>query len=356
MDASFSPVVAFDPTSLTGLKKQTATAGQGSESPEALKKVAKQFEALFLQMVLKSMRDATPQDSLFDSEQTRMFRGMADEQLALNLSETQGVGLADAIVRQMSPYLKNSPANSRAASLYSDPPPAGAIGNAPSGDDAGLSAQPTASGNFLPLTAAKPAAAADTAPQFRPLAPLQRRAAQLANDALDVGEAAVSSVQGLAGKARNFARQVWPHAQEVSRQTGIPAAFIVAHAALETGWGRAILKGANGESSQNVFNIKTGKSWQGNRVTLPVTEYANGRARTETASFRAYGSLAESFRDYANMLMNNDRYANVRGQQSGHGFARALQDAGYATDPQYAQKLAGLINSNVLKVALSGLQ
>lgn len=362
-DSFFNPMVAFDPSSFAAMKGKTARdTAQNGDSPEALRQVAKQFEALFLQMVLKSMREATPKDSLLDSEETRMFQSLADEQLAMHLAEKQGVGLADAIVRQMSPYLKNSAppkeasSNSAISSLFDDPQPAGAIG-----DKAKDSA---ARGDFLPLTTAKNAedapgsttTAAPVSPRMRRLAPLRQTVKGLVEDVAELGEAAASHVQGLAGRARNFAREVWPHAKAVSARTGVPAAFIVAHAALETGWGRAILKNANGESTRNVFNIKAGRGWAGGSVSLPVTEYAQGRAYMEQASFRSYQSLADSFNDYAQMLTGNERYAGVLGQKSGSGFARALQDAGYATDPHYARKLSGLINSNVLKVALSGLQ
>ena len=232
-DGFFNPMVAFDPSSFAAMKGKTARdTAQNGDSPEALRQVAKQFEALFLQMVLKSMREATPKDSLLDSEETRMFQSLADEQLAMHLAEKQGVGLADAIVRQMSPYLKNSAppkeasSNSAISSLFDDPQPAGAIG-----DKAKDSA---ARGDFLPLTTAKNAedapgsttTAAPVSPRMRRLAPLRQTVKGLVEDVAELGEAAASHVQGLAGRARNFAREVWPHAKAVSARTGVPAAFI----------------------------------------------------------------------------------------------------------------------------------
>jgi flagellar protein FlgJ len=129
---------------------------------------------------------------------------------------------------------------------------------------------------------------------------------------------------------------------------------MVAQAALETGWGRAELRRADGTPSHNLFNIKAGSDWKGAVVEVPVKEYANGRAYTENARFRAYGSYEEAFRDYANLLRNSPRYAEVLGQQDGAGFARSLQQAGYATDPMYADKLARIISGSTLRSALAG--
>ena len=153
--------------------------------------------------------------------------------------------------------------------------------------------------------------------------------------------------------ARDFVAEVWPHAVEASRKTGIPPQFMVAQAALETGWGQKQLRNPDGSPSHNLFNIKAGSAWKGDTVAREVTEYANGQAYTEQSRFRAYGSYAESFRDYASLMTRSPRYADVLGQTDPAAFARSLQDAGYATDPMYADKLTRIIGGNTLRHALA---
>ncbi len=322
---------ALDPNSLSDLKRLA----RDGNSQEALRAAAKQFEGLFLQLVLKSMRDATPQNGLFDSDQTRMLQSMQDQQLAANLANGPGVGLADAIFRQM-----------------------GGDTNLVSGSAA--KAIPESSGfdlstvqRFASLPVVK--RLQQQAEQVKEQAEAgQSLAGQAVTLAVDAANKVVREARDVADGARGFVRAVWDHAVEASRETGIPAEFMVAQAALETGWGRAVLKNSDGSSSHNLFNIKAGRSWKGDVVALPVTEYANGRAYTEPSRFRSYESYAESFRDYARLLSENDRYAGVLGEQDAAAFARGLQDAGYATDPHYADKLTRIIRGNTLKVALSG--
>jgi flagellar protein FlgJ len=143
--------------------------------------------------------------------------------------------------------------------------------------------------------------------------------------------------------ARDFVARVWPDAVEASRATGIPAQFMVAQAALETGWGRAEPRLADGRPSHNLFGIKAGRSWNGAVAEAATTEYVDGVAQRQTERFRAYGSYTESFRDYAKLLTSSPRYAGVVGTQSPTAFAHGLQRAGYATDPQYADKLTRII-------------
>ncbi|MBL8481592.1 MAG: flagellar assembly peptidoglycan hydrolase FlgJ, partial [Rhodocyclaceae bacterium] len=147
---------------------------------------------------------------------------------------------------------------------------------------------------------------------------------------------------------REFIERVMPHAEEASRATGIPAHFLVAQAALETGWGRSEVRGADGRSSFNLFNVKTGSRWGGNSVQTATIEYRNGAAVRENARFRSYDSYAEAFRDYADLLRNNPRYAAVLNTRDPAQFARGLAAAGYATDPEYAAKLERVIGGRSL--------
>jgi flagellar protein FlgJ len=262
-------------------------------SPEALKAAARQFEAVFMNMLMKSMREATPQDGMFDSEQTRMYTSLLDQQLTQNLA-SRGIGLADVMVRQLSTALAAQPSSEAAT-------PAGAR------LDAGLALNPTGA------------------------APLQQRAAP--GERGDVPAHVQSFVQRMAG-----------HAEAASAGSGIPPRFMLGQAALETGWGRNEIRGADGQNSHNLFGIKAGRGWAGRSVDVVTTEYVNGRPQKQVERFRAYDSYADSFRDYARLLRSNARYADVmaRGQDAA-GFAQGLQQAGYATDPAYAGKLMGVI-------------
>lgn len=257
-------------------------------SPEALRAAAQQFEAVFMNMLMKSMREATPQDGLFDSEQTRMYTSMLDQQLTQKLA-TRGIGLADVMVNQLSRTL-NMP-----------------DGAAPGGDTLPPG---------LPLTA--------------PVAqPLPAGAARGGDAPAHVGA---------------FVQKLLPHAEAASATTGIPARYMVGQAALETGWGRTEIRGPDGQNSHNLFGIKAGGNWKGRTVDIVTTEYVNGTPQKQVESFRAYDSYAEAFRDYASLLRSNARYQNViAGGQDAAGFARGLQQAGYATDPAYARKLIGAI-------------
>jgi len=249
---------------------------QAKQSPDkALKGAAQQFEQVFLNMMLKSMREATPQEGMFDSEQTKMFTGMLDQQLSQSMSAGHGVGLAAVMVRQ----LQHSP---------------------------------------MAADAAAPASAAKTA----------------------VPSAYNENFQ------QDFVRKLMPHAEQASSATGIPAHLMVGQAALESGWGRREIKMPDGTSSHNLFGVKAGAGWNGKVAEVMTTEYHNGVANKQVEKFRAYDSYADAFKDYASTLSNNPRYAEVLKQgDSSQGFAQALQQAGYATDPNYGDKLNRVIKS-----------
>ncbi|MBT9497941.1 MAG: flagellar assembly peptidoglycan hydrolase FlgJ [Zoogloea sp.] len=318
MAADFSQINALDPNTLSGLKRLSK-----ENSPEAVKEAAKQFEALFLQQVMKSMREASPKGgSMFDSEESRMYQSLLDQQMAMQLaSRGGGIGLARVIERQMSVGKDTVTLPEGPVSLDT---------SIRRSFDAAV--PPPASGSAA--TAAKSAVAAPAA-----------------GAASDI-PANLPNMPAGAGP-RAFVERVWPQAVEASRATGIPARFLGAQAALETGWGKHELKNADGSPSYNLFNIKAGKRWSGDTVSTSTTEYRNGVSAKENASFRAYGSYAESFRDYARLIGNNPRYAGVVGQTDATAFARGLQSAGYATDPLYADKLARIINGNTLRTALA---
>lgn len=266
-------------------------------SPEALKQAAQQFEAVFMNMLMKSMREATPQDGMFESEQTRMYTSMLDQQLSQRMA-SRGIGLAEVMVRQLS----------------------GAMNAIPPGEDAPPIADLNPRG--LPLNALE-------VPLATPLSP---------------PVAAPSHTGKSPAHVEDFVQRLLPHALAASAATGIPARFMLGQAALETGWGKSEIRGADGQNSHNLFGIKAGLSWKGRTVDIVTTEYVNGTPQKQVDTFRAYDSYADAFRDYGNLLRNNARYQNVIAQgQDAAGFAHGLQQAGYATDPKYAQKLMSVI-------------
>ena len=307
---------AFDVKSAQDLRTQFA-----KDPKEGLKAASQQFETLFLQMVMKSMRDSVPQDGLLNSDQSRFYTGLLDQQMAQNLSTSgKGIGFAKLIEQQLG---RNLP---------------GAEGVVKPGEAA------NAAGNALPLTASD-----GRHLNYRTvLGNLPTSAAYAA-----VNNQATSKTDAPAG-SKEFVNRVWPHAVEVSRSTGIPPQFLVAHSALESGWGKSEIRRADGSSSHNLFGVKAGKNWTGPTVDTTTTEFVDGQPQQVVAKFRDYASYEESFRDYANLLRNNARYSGVIGSQSGTEFAKGLQQAGYATDPMYADKLSRIINGPTLRQALIG--
>lgn len=287
--ANLSGKLAIDVKDVNELRQSAR-----QNSPEALKAAAQQFEALFMNMVLKSMREATPQDGMFDNQQSRMYTSMLDQQMSQSMA-SRGIGLADALFRQLSGRVQNAavPGEEGEQDLLPLPMP-GIAPERGSISDAG-----------------KP----------NPSQPAHVRA---------------------------FHERLGAHAEEASRATGIPAKFMLGQAALESGWGKREIRAADGSASHNLFGIKATGGWKGKVVETATTEYIDGRPQTRVEKFRAYDSYADAFRDYANLLRNNPRYENViANAQSVEGFAQGLQRAGYATDPMYAAKLTRIIKQTL---------
>ncbi|CAN7248861.1 flagellar assembly peptidoglycan hydrolase FlgJ [Rhizobacter sp. LjRoot28] len=279
----------------------------------AIKEASKQFESIFMQQLLKGMRDAneTMSPGMFDNAGTKMGTEMLDQQYAKEMTGRPG-GLAELIERQLQRQLGDPVANiaSEAAAnpAKPDPAPRSFIGRMFSREAAPSST---------------PAAAAPAAAE-RPIS-LQGRERQV-----------------------EFLKRHEDAAKAAEASSGIPATFMMAQAAHESGWGRREIRNGDGSSSHNVFGIKAGPGWKGAVTEITTTEVIGGQARKVTAKFRAYASYEESFKDYARMMKNNPRYAQVvENADSAQGFARGLQRAGYATDPQYADKLTRMINTTL---------
>ena len=300
----------FDVQSLAKLKTDLR-----KDDPQALKAVARQFEAVFLQMVLKSMRAATPQTGPFESDQSRFYQELLDSQLAQVLATRGGTGLAAVIERQLS----------------------GAAVTTTPADENGFPLAPPARAH--PLDGARKALSLPPANAELPALPLDRSPVRPSLPA------AADLSQGAVTPGLTFAASVWPHATSASQATGIPAPFLVGHAALESGWGKAEPRFADGRPSHNLFGIKAGANWTGAVVEATTTEYVNGVPEKRVERFRAYGSYAEAFQDYAQLLAQSPRYAAVVGSRDAASFAQGLQRAGYATDPAYAAKLERVIGN-----------
>ncbi|MBI4740597.1 MAG: flagellar assembly peptidoglycan hydrolase FlgJ [Betaproteobacteria bacterium] len=287
------------------------------QDPQAgLKQAAQQFEGMLLQMMLKSMRDTTPQDGLLDSDQSRFFTGIMDQQLAQNLSAQGKLGFAKMIEQQLGRNLSSG----------------GAAGTTSALDALQAAVISRQAANFAARAAA-------------PVADLPAGAPKEAN--------AVQPSASTSANSRDFVSRTWPYAREAAAATGVPAHFLVAHAALESGWGKSEIRAADGSPTYNLFGIKAGKSWQGATADVQTTEYVNGVPQPAREKFRVYSSYGEAFRDYASLLSGNPRFAGVLGQQDGAEFARSLQQSGYATDPSYADKLGRIIAGPTLRQALA---
>ncbi|MBK7251407.1 MAG: flagellar assembly peptidoglycan hydrolase FlgJ [Gammaproteobacteria bacterium] len=282
----------------TGAYTDLAALGQlrreaRTQDPETVREAARQFESLFTRMLLKSMREASFGDSVFDSGQTGFYRDMFDDQLAVELSRGKGLGLAEMLVQQLK----------QAGLVQGGENVAGQIG-ALSGPRA--------------LGSAVGAAFAAGTPS------------------------ATASRDGWrSGQPGQFVRELWPHAERAGRELGVDPQAVLAQAALETGWGRSLPCGPDGRCSLNLFGIKAGDRWSGDAVAARTVEFDGGSAVAKTERFRAYDSAAESFRDYARLLKGEPRYASALGAGGDvQAFAAALVRGGYATDPDYASKLS----------------
>ncbi|VWD63127.1 flagellar rod assembly protein FlgJ [Burkholderia lata] len=300
-----------------------ALRAQARQSPQAgAKAVAGQFDAMFTQMMLKSMRDASPDGGLFDSHTSKMYTSMLDQQLAQQMS-TRGIGVADALMKQLLRNAGQGAGSDTAADVGAAG--LGADGFGASGNEGGLAAM-----NAMAKAYANSA----------------NNGGLAGTRGYSAGSALTPPLKGASGvqDADAFVDRLAGPAQAASASTGIPARFIVGQAALESGWGKREIRANDGSTSYNVFGIKATKGWTGRTVSALTTEYVNGTPRRVVAKFRAYDSYEHAMTDYANLLKNNPRYSGVlSASRSVEGFAHGMQKAGYATDPNYAKKLISIM-------------
>jgi flagellar protein FlgJ len=282
-----------------------------SDDPAALRATAKQFEALLMQQMLKSMRDASLGDDALGGEQTQFYQEMFDQQIAQHLAAGKGLGVADLMVRQM-----------RRGEVQAEPM-------------AAMSA-PIESIRPRPTTLTADSAPVAAAPLSAPSS----------------AKASTGTFSDQSPEA--FVRSILPHAEKAAAEIGVPTRVLVAQAALETGWGRHAMRREDGSPAFNFFGIKADKRWQGETVQTMTSEFENGAMQRQSAEFRAYDSPAAAFDDYVKFLRANPRYADAlrHGGDAGH-FTAGLQKAGYATDPAYAQKIQRIADGETMKTALT---
>ncbi len=299
-----------------GLAELRRASNKGDNDAATLRQVAGQFESLFLNMMLKSMRQASLAEGMFDSSQSDMYRDMSDQQLAMDLSSRGGLGLQDIIIRQLGGSVGDKPTVAAAVQSYS-----------------------------IDTVTIRPKLATTV------LVAMDKEITQMAATTMtpkDISSIAPQTEINFDSPA-SFVQQLWPMAQQAADKLGVSPTVILAQAALETGWGKYVIKDAAGQSSHNLFNIKADSRWQGDFVTKSTLEYRDGVAAKEQAKFRSYHSYQQSFNDYVNFLQTQPRYQQALQQvHDPDKFIEALHNAGYATDPAYADKIQRIMRSDIL--------
>ncbi|WP_250532603.1 flagellar assembly peptidoglycan hydrolase FlgJ [Caballeronia sp. AZ10_KS36] len=329
--ANLSNRFALDTQGFDALRAQAQ-----ADPQQGLKAAAKQFDAVFTQMMLKSMRDATPSDSPFDSNDSKSFTAMLDQQLSQQMS-SKGIGVADMMLKQL---MRNAGGKTDAGGMGGGANAMNAM-NAMSGLSGGGGDIESNAGNIAAMNAMAKAYAAAQANKNG--ASLSEGKGYTAASALEPPARGVGS-----DKVNAFVERLAAPAQAASAATGIPARFIIGQAALESGWGKREIKHANGATSHNIFGVKATPGWTGKTVDSLTTEYVNGQPKKVVERFRAYDSYEDALNDYAKVIKNNPRYAPViEASRDVAGFAHGMQKAGYATDPHYAKKLISIMRQIV---------
>ncbi|MCP5335071.1 MAG: flagellar assembly peptidoglycan hydrolase FlgJ [Oceanospirillaceae bacterium] len=366
---------AFVYNDINGLDKLKNQGDQNEAA--ALRQVAKQFESMFTAMMLKSMRDANAvfeEDDPLNSYSTQFYKQMYDDQLALTLSQGNGLGLADSLYRQLSGQFH---IGDEKAAQVRDVPIRDVYGKAGKamplteqnkidmqaiiqGDKTRRArVQNPAENNELQINQAK-----SVTPPEQPAA-----SATSAVPAINQSESSAkeknktSTAEGLLNKQaafespEEFVAALWPVAEKIGYEMGVNPKAIIAQAALETGWGKSVMHDQAGRNAFNLFGIKADARWQGSAVSASTLEYRDGVANREVASFRAYESYEDSFRDYADFVRQSARYQQALGNGDDvQKYSQGLQQGGYATDPHYALKIQRIAGSDLLNSAISQIK
>ncbi len=324
-----------DLNSLDAIRKQGFSDEEG-----AIKKAAQEFEAFFLKMMLKSMRQASEvigEDNMMSSKQEKMFTGMMDDQLAVDLSTKGSLGIADLMVEQLVNAKNRNSAPSQ-------------IQNFVANKQHTFSQKSRQDHSVL---------AANNIPNLQPNKNIKDNAIQQSN--LNVkadinAEIKPNKSQQLPAKKslfdsmQSFIQGLYPYAQQAASKLNLDPKVLIAQAALETGWGKFIMHDKQGEPGFNLFGIKSANGWEGDAIEIDTLEVENSIVKKVKAQFRKYQNFAESFEDYTRFLLNNNRYQKaVSMAENPESFVKELQSAGYATDPNYAAKIMRIFSNEMLQ-------
>lgn len=301
--------------------------GQEKDEKIALKKVAQQFESMFVQMMLKNMRQANAvfeKDSMMNSEETKFYRDMHDDQLSLTLSHGRGIGIADAMYKQMTRQFGVPESTAGEQSLNDNMRTS----------DSRTSQNTTLKSDINTSINTSYINVADNNSLDKKIIENTHSDNKVSSIVDDISRVM------LAKSPQEFIERLKPLAEKAAKALGIDENVLLAQSALETGWGSKVIAHHNGESSNNLFNIKQGRNWNGDIAQRDTLEIDNGIAKIEKANFRSYDSLAESFNDYVRFIKENNRYANaLENAQTPESYIEHIHAAGYATDPNYADKV-----------------
>lgn len=296
-----------------------------TNSPGATKAVAEQFESLFIQQMLGAMRSAAKVDESQNSSYMTFYQDMYDKQLALTLSQQGGIGIASVLLEQMSTGQEDTRNMDQALPIF----------------------------RLQEIKAELP---------VKTMNYQAENPAVVVNKLIEGDFVEVGMVKKTVVIARQwtdaslFVNDIWPYAKQASQALGVSAEVIVAQSALETGWGKYVMQFADGRPSNNLFGIKAGQDWNGPVLTKSTLEFRNGVMQSEVAHFRAYNSIANALSDYVQFLQSSSRYRDALEHQGDDAhFVRGLQQAGYATDPEYADKILNIVQSERFQATLASL-
>lgn len=371
-------------TDFNGLANLKASARE--ESPEAIKQVAKEFESTFVEMMLKSLRDASSGDGLMENDGSRMYQDMFDKQIAVDISERGDFGVAKVIEAQLTK--DQGKKDSTPEKTHQMPTVEAGV------EGFGPSTQTTDNYNYSSVLNSGTIRSAFTSAQIAEQQKVQQKTqkkvetaavtpiidlnkSSLQNNTSSIYEQvkqqqetrqAIANVTSVAKPAvvagyerskfnspEEFIETMRPHAERAAEQIGVSPDLLIAQAALETGWGKKVIKNSDGSNSHNLFGIKASHAWEGDSVNVGSLEYRDGVAKKEVSAFRSYPSFTESFDDYVDFIKNQSRYEGaVENADDSKAYIKGLQQAGYATDPNYANKVMNILERKSLQGAWKG--
>ena len=307
--------------------------GARNQSLDATKAVAQQFESLFVQQMLTSMRSASIVDEANHSTYTDFYQEMYDKQLAQTISKQGGLGIARMLMTQL-PGGQDDPGNI-------------------SGSDSGKTGKDLPSYRWQEVMHELPA----DKPAYIALNPAVKLSKLNGGDASAEPVAQPGAIDaGRWDKPADFVDAIWPHAQKAANLLGVSAQALIAQSALETGWGKYTMLSGDGKPAFNIFGIKAGQSWNGPTLARPTLEFRNGLMQTETAHFRAYDSISQALGDYVEFIQSSSRYEKALEHGGDDAvYLRGLQQAGYATDPEYADKIINIMQGQTFSESIAGL-